>query len=382
LVYVDRIIQGNPNFIVNSLNIHRLLITSVMLAAKFFDDQYFNNAYYAKVGGVPCTEMNSLEVEFLFMTNFTLFVSTETYKQYYEELRNHASSNSTCGCNRTKVPPLVFQFEEEERRRKLQLQEMLLLQKQSYDEEDEEQSKALSLPPISRTSSSGSQETDSATDTPTEFAIETDPDVEETPTEGDYTDIASTEIEDDRDEEVEETETDQKHQVRSSNSHSNKSHNKRFGHFPMPTSSGTSSGSISWGKLAQVKARSFVSTSTTSTTDSGVMTDSPVSHPLPHPPQQPFSANSRSSSSGQQLQKPTLTYRAVTYPQLPNKSKSVTTSKQGISRGRSDRTIPRDFSSSSRTQKSSRYRGGRHHEQYENEDSAMTITDESTIGVT
>jgi hypothetical protein len=50
LVYIDRIIQSNPSFVVNSLNIHRLLITSVMLAAKFFDDQYFNNAYYAKVG--------------------------------------------------------------------------------------------------------------------------------------------------------------------------------------------------------------------------------------------------------------------------------------------------------------------------------------------
>lgn len=52
LVYIDRIIQSNPTFVVNSLNIHRLLITSVMLAAKSYDDQYFNNAYYAKVGGM------------------------------------------------------------------------------------------------------------------------------------------------------------------------------------------------------------------------------------------------------------------------------------------------------------------------------------------
>jgi hypothetical protein len=27
LVYIDRIIQSNPTFVVNSLNIHRLLIT-------------------------------------------------------------------------------------------------------------------------------------------------------------------------------------------------------------------------------------------------------------------------------------------------------------------------------------------------------------------
>lgn len=107
LVYVDRIIQSNPHFVVNSLNIHRLLITSVMLAAKFFDDQYFNNAYYSKVGGVPPGEMNSLEVEFLFMTNFTLFVPTETYRQYYTELRNHAH-NSSCSCTNTKIPELVI----------------------------------------------------------------------------------------------------------------------------------------------------------------------------------------------------------------------------------------------------------------------------------
>jgi len=42
------------------------------------------------VGGVPCNEINSLEVEFLFMCNFTLFVTTDTYSQYYTELCNHA----------------------------------------------------------------------------------------------------------------------------------------------------------------------------------------------------------------------------------------------------------------------------------------------------
>ena len=30
------------------LNVHRLLITGVLLAAKLMDDNYFNNAYYAK----------------------------------------------------------------------------------------------------------------------------------------------------------------------------------------------------------------------------------------------------------------------------------------------------------------------------------------------
>jgi len=82
-----------------------------MLAAKFFDDHYYNNAYYAKVGGVTCDEMNSLEVEFLFMLNFHLFVSTRTYKMYYQELCVHASNpKSTCGCRSTQVPVLILPF--------------------------------------------------------------------------------------------------------------------------------------------------------------------------------------------------------------------------------------------------------------------------------
>jgi len=110
LVYIDRIIQSNSSFVVNSLNIHRLLITSIMLAAKFFDDQYFNNAYYAKVGGVPCTEINSLEVEFLFLCNFALFVNTDTYSQYYTELCNHAANTSNmCACSQgPRVPQLII----------------------------------------------------------------------------------------------------------------------------------------------------------------------------------------------------------------------------------------------------------------------------------
>ncbi|RHY31245.1 hypothetical protein DYB32_003654 [Aphanomyces invadans] len=88
LVYIDRLHQMQ-GFVMTDLNVHRVIITSIVLAAKFFDDHYFNNAYYAKVGGVPCAEMNELEVEFLLLTNFTLHVSTDMYSRYYNELANH-----------------------------------------------------------------------------------------------------------------------------------------------------------------------------------------------------------------------------------------------------------------------------------------------------
>lgn len=59
LVYIDRLIQRN-SLLLTSLNVHRVIVTAVMLAAKFFDDQYFNTAYYAKVGGVPTVEVRCM----------------------------------------------------------------------------------------------------------------------------------------------------------------------------------------------------------------------------------------------------------------------------------------------------------------------------------
>lgn len=89
LIYIDRMIQRN-NFHLTDLNVHRVVITGVLLAAKFFDDAYYNNAYYAKVGGVLVAEMNSLEVEFLFRINFSLHVSPDVFKKYHAELISHA----------------------------------------------------------------------------------------------------------------------------------------------------------------------------------------------------------------------------------------------------------------------------------------------------
>lgn len=42
-----------------------------------------------QVGGVPCDEMNALEMEFLFSINFSLHVNTDTYCRYFAELSSH-----------------------------------------------------------------------------------------------------------------------------------------------------------------------------------------------------------------------------------------------------------------------------------------------------
>lgn len=68
---------------------HRVVITAVLLAAKFFDDAYYNNAYYAKVGGVLVSEINGLEVDLLFRINFSLHVTPDEFDKYRWELLSH-----------------------------------------------------------------------------------------------------------------------------------------------------------------------------------------------------------------------------------------------------------------------------------------------------
>ncbi|KAG7576108.1 hypothetical protein ISN45_Aa03g005410 [Arabidopsis thaliana x Arabidopsis arenosa] len=71
-----------------SLNVHRLLITSLLVAAKFLDRKCYNNAYYAKIGGVSTEEMNRLERTFLFDIDFRLNITTDTFEEHCLMLQN------------------------------------------------------------------------------------------------------------------------------------------------------------------------------------------------------------------------------------------------------------------------------------------------------
>eukprot|EP00190_Bangiopsis_sp_CCMP1999_P003682 CAMPEP_0198729306 /NCGR_PEP_ID=MMETSP1475-20131203/16865_1 /TAXON_ID= ORGANISM="Unidentified sp., Strain CCMP1999" /NCGR_SAMPLE_ID=MMETSP1475 /ASSEMBLY_ACC=CAM_ASM_001111 /LENGTH=197 /DNA_ID=CAMNT_0044491911 /DNA_START=235 /DNA_END=828 /DNA_ORIENTATION=+ len=88
LVYLQRIAKRDPSLRMNSLNVHRLIITAVVLAVKFHEDSYFSNSFYARVGGVSLEEFNQLEIAFLEFIDFRLYVSTEEYAKC-EKLLQH-----------------------------------------------------------------------------------------------------------------------------------------------------------------------------------------------------------------------------------------------------------------------------------------------------
>lgn len=100
LVYFDRIAKKANNlkqsksnddqqdqeseqlFVMDSYNIHRLIISGITVSSKFFSDIFYKNLRYAKVGGLPLEELNYLELQFLLLLDFKLMISVEDLQNY------------------------------------------------------------------------------------------------------------------------------------------------------------------------------------------------------------------------------------------------------------------------------------------------------------
>ena len=81
LIYIDKICKNNK-FRLNYFNIHKLIVTSMLVSIKYNEDDYFSNSFYAKVGGVSITELNHLEYEFLSLIDFELYVDEDLFSKY------------------------------------------------------------------------------------------------------------------------------------------------------------------------------------------------------------------------------------------------------------------------------------------------------------
>lgn len=95
LIYIDRYLAINKGLdFLNPYNVHRLILLSLLLAIKFLDDRHANsqgNDNYlqkqvARVGGIPLSELNDLEVDFFAKVNFNLYFSLTLYKKFENEL--------------------------------------------------------------------------------------------------------------------------------------------------------------------------------------------------------------------------------------------------------------------------------------------------------
>ncbi|KAF9237501.1 cyclin-domain-containing protein [Melanogaster broomeanus] len=96
LHYVDQICARMPLFTLTSLTCHRFIIASITASSKGLCDTFCTNSLYARVGGIPVSELNVLEREFLRIIDWRLTCTREVLQEYYVNLVRTDSSGRFC----------------------------------------------------------------------------------------------------------------------------------------------------------------------------------------------------------------------------------------------------------------------------------------------
>ncbi|KAI3341557.1 cyclin-domain-containing protein [Ustulina deusta] len=84
--YIDRLCALYTDFTINTLTVHRFLITAATVAGKGLSDSFWNNSFYARVGGVKVAELKLLELEFLYRVDWRIVPIPEVLEAYYKGL--------------------------------------------------------------------------------------------------------------------------------------------------------------------------------------------------------------------------------------------------------------------------------------------------------
>ena len=87
LIYIDKICE-NSSLQLSIYNIHRIILSCMILALKYNEDDYYSNKYYAKVGGISLKELNELEYNIMVLLQFNFFIDDITYEKYQAQLND------------------------------------------------------------------------------------------------------------------------------------------------------------------------------------------------------------------------------------------------------------------------------------------------------
>ncbi len=88
--YIDRLCLLYPAFTINTLTVHRFLITAATVAAKGLSDSFWNNATYARVGGSMSAEHGLVERDLLYRVDWKIGPNPEALVDYYRGLVERA----------------------------------------------------------------------------------------------------------------------------------------------------------------------------------------------------------------------------------------------------------------------------------------------------
>jgi len=85
LILIERV-QQSRGLVLTPLNIHRLIVTSILLASKVLDDKQPSINFFAVMGGVSAENLSKMERAFLALLNFDVNIDRGQFTNKYEKL--------------------------------------------------------------------------------------------------------------------------------------------------------------------------------------------------------------------------------------------------------------------------------------------------------
>lgn len=79
-IYLIRAVRNGET--ITPWTVHRMYLIATVIASKFLNDSSQSNSTFAKIGGIPVGELNTLEVKFLTAIGFDLWVTPEEYEEH------------------------------------------------------------------------------------------------------------------------------------------------------------------------------------------------------------------------------------------------------------------------------------------------------------
>ena len=81
LMYIDRL-SDISSVLLTPYNIHRILFVSILLAIKYNEDICFGFDFYAKVAGMPISDLKVMEREFVYLIKFKFYIDKDEFEKY------------------------------------------------------------------------------------------------------------------------------------------------------------------------------------------------------------------------------------------------------------------------------------------------------------
>merc|ERR1711916_13118 len=85
VVYLKRFASLNPGFLLVKENVHRFIAVAMLEAVKFLEDEPISHEFFAKGAGISVEEINILEVRFVKMMKFRLYIRNEDVEDAYQQ---------------------------------------------------------------------------------------------------------------------------------------------------------------------------------------------------------------------------------------------------------------------------------------------------------